>query len=126
MSCRALRGATTVERDSEEEILSATRELLTVLLDENGLQPSVVVSAFFTCTPDLHSAFPAQAARELGLHDAALLCAAEIDVRGALQRCIRALLHVETDLRQDELRHVYLRQAVGLRPEFARSQGSSD
>ena len=115
-----------MDRDSEEEILAATRELLTVLLDENGLQPSLVVSAFFTCTPDLHAAFPAQAARELGLNDAALLCAAEIDVRGALQRCIRALLHIETDLRQDELRHVYLREAAALRPEFARPRGSTD
>jgi chorismate mutase len=115
-----------VDRDSEEEILTATRELLSALLDENGLGPSSVISAFFTCTPDLHAAFPAQAARELGLHDAALLCSAEIDVRGALQRCIRALLHVETELRQEELRHVYLRQAVALRPEFARARGSSD
>jgi chorismate mutase len=126
MPCRALRGATTVEQDSEEEIRTSTRELLSVLLDENGLDPRAVISAFFTCTPDLHSAFPAQAARELGLHDAALLCAMEIDVRGALPRCIRALLHIETDLRQDELRHVYLREAVTLRPEFARGRGSSD
>jgi chorismate mutase len=125
MPCRALRGATTVERDSEEEILTATRELLSALLTENGLDPGAVTAAFFTCTPDLRSAFPAQAARELGLNDAALMCAMEVDVRGALQRCIRTLLHIETELRQEELRHVYLRRAATLRPEFARAPGGS-
>ena len=106
--------------DSEREILDATRELVTTLLEANQLTTSSIISAFFTCTPDLRSAFPARAARELGLDNAALLCATEIDVPGALPRCIRTLVHVETEQRQDQVRHVYLREARKLRPEFAK------
>ncbi|MGA9520982.1 MAG: chorismate mutase [Myxococcaceae bacterium] len=120
MAFRALRGAITVTEDSEREILDATRELVTTLLEANQLTTSSIISAFFTCTPDLRSAFPARAARELGLDNAALLCATEIDVPGALPRCIRTLVHVETEQRQDQVRHVYLREARKLRPEFAK------
>ncbi len=120
MPVRALRGAITVAEDSEREILDATRELVLALLQENQLTPSSIISAFFTCTPDLHSAFPARAAREIGLDNAALLCATEIAVPGALPRCIRTLVHVETGQGQDQVRHIYLREARKLRPEFAR------
>ncbi|HZA13189.1 MAG TPA: chorismate mutase [Myxococcaceae bacterium] len=120
MPCRALRGAITVDEDSETELLAATRELLAALLADNQLAPEAVISAIFTCTPDLRSTFPARGAREMGLESAALLCAREIDVPGALPRCIRTLIHVETDRRQGEMRHVYLRAAAALRPEFAR------
>ncbi len=123
MTFRALRGAITVTEDSESAIVEATRELITALLEENGLVPSSVISAFFTCTQDLRAAFPARAARELGFESTALLCATEIDVPGALPRCIRTLMHVETERRQDEVRHVYLREARKLRPEFARDSG---
>ena len=120
MACRALRGAITVEEDSEAEVLAATRELLAALLADNQLSPDAVISAIFTCTPDLRSTFPARGAREMGLESAALLCAREIDVPGALPRCIRALMHVETERGQHQMRHVYLRDARSLRPEFAR------
>ena len=120
MACRALRGAITVDEDSEAEVLGATRELLAALLEDNLLSPASVISAIFTCTPDLRSTFPARGAREMGLESAALLCACEIDVPGALPRCIRAMMHVESDRGQDEMRHVYLRAARALRPEFAR------
>jgi chorismate mutase len=120
MPCRALRGAITVEEDSEAEVLGATRELLAALLEDNRLSAASVISAIFTCTSDLRSTFPARGAREMGLESAALLCAREIDVPGALPRCIRALMHVETERRQDEMQHVYLRAARALRPEFAR------
>lgn len=112
---RALRGATTVERDDAIEIGSATRELLVALVERNALGEGDIVSAFFTVTPDLASDFPARAARELGWADVPLLCTVEVPVAGALQRCIRVLLHVETARPRADMRHVYLRGARTLR-----------
>lgn len=85
----------------------------------NELAPTDIISALFTVTPDLRSAFPAHAARELGWTDVALLCTMEIPVPGAIARCIRVLLHVETTKSRKQLRHVYLRGARALRPEWA-------
>jgi chorismate mutase len=115
---RALRGATTVPRDTAEELGAATRELLAELLERNALDPSDVVSALFTLTPDLHSDFPARAAREMGWRDVPLICAVSVSVPGALRRCLRVLLHVETARPRAELVHVYLRDAAGLRPDL--------
>ena len=115
----AIRGATTVDRDDASAIRAATAELLRRIVALNELAPADIISALFTVTPDLRSAFPAHAARELGWTDVALLCTMEIPVPGAIARCIRVLLHVETTTSRKQLRHVYLRGARALRPEWA-------
>lgn len=117
---RGLRGATTVAADESDEIIAATRELLVALLERNGLAATDVISAIFTVTPDLSSDFPARAARAAGWEEVPLLCMTEIPVPGALPRCIRALLHVETVDGTRAMRHVYLRDAVALRPDLPR------
>jgi chorismate mutase len=119
MSLRGVRGATTVDHDQADEILMATRELLQAILQENpDMQPEAIASAIFTSTPDLRAAFPARAARELGWREVPLMDAQEIDVPAGLPHCIRVLLHWNTDLPQVAIRHVYLRQAVTLRPDL--------
>lgn len=115
----AIRGATTVDRDDASAVRAATAELLRRIVALNELAPADIISALFTVTPDLRSAFPAHAARELGWTDVALLCTMEIPVPGAIARCIRVLLHVETTKSRKQLRHVYLRGARALRPEWA-------
>lgn len=114
---RAVRGATTVTADTEAEILAATAELLTVLLDANDLALAEVTSACFTATADLRSAYPARGARSLGWHEVPMLCAREQEVDGALPRCIRVLLHVAVPAHR-RLRPVYLREARVLRPDL--------
>jgi chorismate mutase len=116
---KALRGAITVEDNEAEAILGATEELLRELLDRNGLGPDDLVSCLFTCTEDLDAAFPAEAARRLGLNAVPLLCAREIDVPGALPRVIRLLVHCYTD---GEAQHVYLREAETLRRDLQGAQ----
>jgi chorismate mutase len=115
----AIRGATTVDEDEPTVIRAATAELLRRMVALNDLASSDIISALFTVTPDLRSAFPAHAARELGWNDVALLCTMEIPVPGAIERCIRVLLHVDTSTPRKQLRHVYLRGARSLRPEWA-------
>jgi prephenate dehydrogenase len=119
MRCRGLRGATTTTANTPEAILAATRELLERLVQRNGLAVDDIASAFFTVTDDLDAAYPALAARQLGWSEVALLCAREIPVPGSVARCIRVLLHINTTLGPSDLRHVYLREAVSLRPGFA-------
>lgn len=116
---RAVRGATTVESDDPELVVSATRELLTTIAERNEIANDQVISAIFTVTPDITSEFPARAARELGWVDVPLLCAMEIPTAGGLARCIRVLLHVETELPRSALRHIYLRDAKELRPDLS-------
>jgi chorismate mutase len=118
MTMRALRGATTVERDDPVLIDAATRELLSAIMQANDVAPDAVVSVIFTVTDDLRSDFPARAARALGWTDVPLLCTVEIPVPGALQRCIRVLLHLETDRPRSAMRHVYLYEARSLRPDL--------
>jgi chorismate mutase len=113
---KAIRGATTVEADDAGQIREATRELLDALATQNDLDTDDITSAIFTLTTDLRAEFPARAARELGWVDVPLLCTVEIDVPGALSRCIRVLLHVYP--KQLPVRHVYLRRAVALRPDL--------
>lgn len=115
---RAIRGATTVDRDEPALVLGATRELLDQVVARNALHPDDIVSVIFTVTSDLTSEFPARAARELGWVDVPLLCTMEIPVPGALPRCIRVLLHVETGVGRDAIQHVYLREARTLRPDL--------
>ena len=118
MPCRGVRGATTVETNSAVAILAATRELLTRIINANGVAVDDIASTFFTVTPDLTAAFPAQAARELGWQHAALLDAREIPVPGSLPRCVRVLIHWNTPKSQAEICHVYLRGATSLRPDL--------
>ncbi|OLN30209.1 chorismate mutase [Desulfosporosinus metallidurans] len=115
---RGIRGATTVERNDAAEIREATMELLKMILDENQLCTEDLVSAIFTVTSDLNADFPASSAREIGWQLVPLLCATEIPVPGALPRCIRVLLHVNTERSQREIRHVFLRNAVSLRKDL--------
>jgi chorismate mutase len=117
MRCRGVRGATTVPENSREEILKATRELLALMIRRNGIEAGDVASAIFSTTTDLNAEFPALAARQLGWYDVALLCTHELDVPGSLRRCIRILLHWNTEKRADEVIHVYVRDAVALRPD---------
>ena len=119
VACRGIRGATTVETNTAEEILEATTDLLSALIRGNDLHSQDVASAIFTTTPDLTATFPALAARELGWTEVPLLCAHEMDVPGALGGVVRILLHVNTARTAAEIRHVYLKGARGLRPEWA-------
>jgi chorismate mutase len=115
---RALRGATTVDVDEKEHLFERVIALLEALFDRNGIDHDDVVSVIFTATDDIHSAFPAEAARKFGLGDVPLLCAREIEVAGATPRCVRVLLHLTTDRPRGELRHVYLEGARGLRDDL--------
>ena len=123
MPIRGIRGATTVTADQSDLILQATRELLEAILEENqGMQPTDVASAIFTVTDDLRSTFPAQAARQMGWELVPMLCAREIPVPDSLARVIRVLVHWNTEILQSEVRHVYLRDAVKLRPDLVAAQ----
>jgi len=120
MACRGVRGATTVENDNREEILAATRQLLALMIRINGIEAADVGSAIFTTTVDLNAEFPAVAARQLGWLDIALLCTHELDVPGSLRKCIRVLINWNTDKPASEIQHVYIRDAVRLRPDLSR------
>ena len=123
MTIRGIRGATTVSADQPDLILQATRELLEAILDENlEMRPEDVASAIFTVTDDLASTFPAQAARQMGWELVPMLCGREIPVPNSLPRVIRVLVHWNTELPQSEIRHVYLRDAVKLRPDLVGAQ----
>jgi chorismate mutase len=117
MYCRGIRGATTVESNTSEAILQATRELLLLIIEMNDLDSSDICSAIFTTTPDLTAQFPALAARQIGWHDVALMCSHEMSVPGALDKCIRVLIHWNTPKSQTEINHVYIKGARHLRPE---------
>ncbi len=118
MTVRGIRGATTVAEDTAGAILEATEELVREIVAENGFRPEDVASALFTVTPDLHAEFPAAAARRMGWTMVPLLNFTEIGVPGRLERCIRVLIHVNTERGQNEMMHVYLREAVALRPDL--------
>jgi chorismate mutase len=115
---RALRGATTVDHDTEAEVTERVQELMAEVMARNGLVEDDVISILFTATADVVSMFPATAARGIGFGAVPLLCAAEINVAGATPRCIRLLMHVTTAASRDELRHIYLHGAQGLRDDL--------
>ena len=119
MAVRAIRGATQVDADEREQVLEATRELVSAVMERNGLVHDDVISILFTATPDLRSEFPALAARELGFGDVPLMCATEIDVPHAMPRVLRLMAHVETGKPRSDIQHVYLRGAVALRRDIA-------
>ncbi len=118
MHCRGVRGATTVESNSREEILQATRQLLALVIRCNEIRQEDVCSATFTITQDLDAEFPALAARQLGWLDVPLLCSYEISVPGSLSHCIRVMLNWNTSKTQSEIQHVYIKGAVRLRPDL--------
>ncbi len=118
MLTRGVRGATTVEANSPESILEATKELLAAMLKVNDVDVEYVASAFFTVTPDLNAEFPAIAARDMGWSSVALLCGHEMNKPGALPMTLRVLLHVNTEKAAREIKHVYLRGARVLRPDI--------
>lgn len=115
MYCRGIRGATTVERNDREEILAATTELLKLMIEQNDLHSEDVASAIFTVTEDLDAVYPAQAARDMGWIEVALMCGREIPVPNSLGKCIRILLHVNTTRSAPQIQHVYIRGATNLR-----------
>ena len=125
MAVRGLRGATVAEADQPEMILAATRELLEEIMKSNpSLRQEDIASAIFSVSDDLRSAYPAQAARQMGWRLVPMMCAQEIPVPGSLARCVRVLIHWNTDMSQEEIRHVYLHEAVSLRPDLAGEQTS--
>lgn len=123
MSVRGVRGATVADANQAEEISRATRDLLESVLRANpGLKKEDIASVFFTMTADLDADYPASAARELGWVDVPLMCSREIAVPGGLPRCIRVLLHWNTQLLQEQIRHVYLGEAASLRPDLNKEE----
>lgn len=115
---RALRGATTVDVDTAEQVKHRTTGLLEEMVERNGVHHDDIISVLFTATDDIHSVFPATAARDIGFGDIPLICARELDIDGATPRCIRVLMHLTTDRARQDLRHVYLEGASGLRDDL--------
>ena len=118
MLVRAIRGATTVDENTKVNILNSTRELLETIVEKNQLISDNVISAIFTTTVDLNTAFPAVAAREMGWEYVPLMCASEIDVEGSLKKCVRILIHVYTEKEPKDIKHIYLNGAKVLRPDL--------
>jgi len=118
----ALRGATTLESDTREQVLARTGELLHALLERNGLASDDVISLLLTATDDVRSEFPATAVREAGIADVPMLCARELDIKGGsgLPLCIRVMIHWNTDKPQNEIEHIYVRDANRLRPDLSK------
>ena len=117
MPIRGIRGATVAEENTRQAILDATRELLLAMIAANDIQPEDVASAWFTTSSDLNAEYPAFAARALGWYDVALLCGHEMDVPHGLPKCIRILIHLNTDRPAHAVKHIYLGEAASLRPD---------
>jgi len=119
MTTHGIRGATSIESDAENEVLAATREMLEAICEANpDLKTEHIASAIFTTTEDISSVYPARAARQLGWNRVPMICAREIPVPGSLPFCIRVLIHWNTDKEQSEIKHIYLHNAVKLRPDL--------
>jgi chorismate mutase len=115
---RAIRGATTLEEDEREHLVARTQELIRALFERNQLSEDDLISIVFTATADVHSAYPAEAAREAGITHVPLLCARELEIDGGIPRCIRLLIHAYTAHGVHDLRHVYLHEARQLRTDL--------
>ena len=120
LCCRGVRGATTVTENSREAILNATRQMLALLIRRNQIKSEDIASAIFTVTKDLSAEFPALAARQLGWIEVPLLCGYEIEVPGSLNLCVRVLVHWNTPLPQRDIQHIYIHDAVRLRPDLSK------
>lgn len=118
MAIRALRGATTIDFDTAEEVSKHTKELLTLMLERNDIHKDDLISILFTATDDVHAEFPAVAAREIGLGDVPLMCARELAIVNSTPLCIRVMMHLESSRPRADMRHVYLRGAKGLRDDL--------
>ena len=126
MAVRGIRGAITVDGNDREAILEGTRELLQAMVDANGVEADDIASCHFTTSPDLNAEFPAEATRRLdGWKYVPLLCGHEMNVPGAMQKCVRILLHVNTDTAPQNIRHIYLRDATRLRTDLAPTEGAA-
>jgi chorismate mutase len=121
---RGIRGAVTVAENSRTAIITATEQLLNLIAGENEIDSEDIVSIIFSVTADLDAVFPAEAARRLGWSMAPLMCTTEIPVSGAMEKCVRVLMHAYTKRGQSEVRHVYLGEAAKLRPDL--SSGSAE
>lgn len=119
MAVLAIRGATCLTKDDATEMTQAVVELLSGIMEKNSLTKDDLISVLFTATPDLHCAFPAAAARQLGMGDVPLICAQELDVAGALPRVIRVMVHANSNLARADVKHIYLRGAEVLRQDIA-------
>ena len=120
MTCRGVRGATTITDNSREDILSGTRQLLALLIRRNEIVLKDIASAFFSATQDIDTEFPALAARQLGWLEIPMLCSHEMHVPGSLSRCIRVMIMWNTDKSQDEIHHIYIHGAKKLRPDLSK------
>ena len=118
MKVRGVRGATTSDSNSREDILLAAHDLITGIIEANDIVVDDVASILFSTTADLNAEFPAVAARNLGFTNTALECLVEMNVPGSLARCIRVLMHVNSDKQQKEIRHIYLKNAKSLRADL--------
>ena len=118
--CRGVRGATTVQENTRDAILKATRQMLALMIRRNQIDAADISSAIFTVTRDVNAEFPALAARQLGWLGVPLLCGYEIDVPGSLPNCIRVLIHWNTNKAQEAIEHVYIHDAVRLRPDLSK------
>ena len=118
---RGIRGAVTVEENTESAIVDAACRLTQAIIEQNELKQSEIACMLFTVTQDLDAAFPAAGARKAGLTQTALMCTNEIPVADSLEKCIRVLTLVSTNLKQEEIRHVYLGKAAALRPDWVDS-----
>jgi chorismate mutase len=115
---RALRGATTVDADTVDQVTERVQALVNTMLDRNGVDKEDLISVLFTATDDIRCMFPATAARGVGLGDVPLICARELDVVGGTPGCIRVLMHLNTERSRAELHHVYLQGARALRDDL--------
>lgn len=115
---RALRGATTLDVDERDHLIERTQEVMAAIFERNALTEDDLISIVFTATSDIHSAFPAEAAREAGFTHVPLMCARELEIDGGISRCVRLLIHAYTDRAATELRHVYLHEARQLRTDL--------
>ena len=120
MTVRGIRGAITVSENTINDIIEDTKVLLTKMIAENDIDQTEIVSIFFSITKDLNATCPAKAARELGLHDTPLLCLNELDVPNSLEKVIRILMHVNSLKKQTEMKHIYLKEAIKLRPDLSK------
>ncbi len=114
----AIRGANSVLANTKEAILEATENMLKEVISQNNLKDEEMVSIFFSATKDIDAVYPAVAARKLGITNASLLCLQEMPVEGSLKMCVRLLMHVESELKQKDVQHVYLGESISLRPDL--------
>lgn len=115
---RAVRGATTIDNNTSEDIIKETKYLLSEIIEKNGIDKADIISIIFSTTKDINATFPAVAAREMGMTDIALMCTNEMEVPGSLEKCIRVLMHINTEKTNKEIKYIYLKKAKSLRPDL--------